>query len=85
MLGWYGPGEGAGLIGAVIGAIIGSFCLRVLCWPENGLTCDSSAKPTSQYSIEERAESTFLAALLRHPDARGICPLIGEDPPIWPS
>jgi len=22
MLGWYGPGEGAGLIGAVVGAII---------------------------------------------------------------
>src|SRR5258707_14270144 len=34
-----------------------SFCVRVLCWPENGLTGDRSANPTSQYSIEERAES----------------------------
>ena len=37
MLGWYGPGEGAGLIGAVIGAIIVLFVYG--CWPENGLTC----------------------------------------------
>jgi uncharacterized membrane protein YeaQ/YmgE (transglycosylase-associated protein family) len=32
MLGWYGPG--------------GGFCLRILCWPENGLTCDPSVNST---------------------------------------
>src|SRR5258707_2943618 len=30
MLGWYGPGEGAGLIGAVVGAIIVLLCTGTL-------------------------------------------------------
>ena len=38
MLGWYGPGQGAGLIGAVVGAIIVLLGVRVLCRPKNSLT-----------------------------------------------
>ena len=56
MLGWYGPGEGAGLIGAVVGAIIVLFVYEGTLLAESGLTCDPSANPTSQYSSEESAE-----------------------------
>jgi uncharacterized membrane protein YeaQ/YmgE (transglycosylase-associated protein family) len=49
MLGWYGPGQGAGLIGAVVGAIIVLFVTGTLPaekWPD---PVARSANPSSQY------------------------------------
>src|SRR6478752_7364445 len=56
MLGWYGPGRSR-LDRRGGRRDHRPFCVRVLRWPESGLTGDRSANPTSQYSIEERADS----------------------------
>ena len=49
MLGWYGPGQGAGLIGAVVGAIIvllSTGTLPAEKWPDRWL---ARQNPSSQY------------------------------------